>query len=56
MLAIELRNYLSILIDKTDDAENLDVIVNGLEINKIEYVKGFDSNNINEEIIEITAK
>jgi hypothetical protein len=40
---------------KADDPDAVEAIVNGMDIIKIEYVKGVDSNGVSEEIIEIVT-
>ena len=55
MLAIDLIHYLSVLLDKADKKEDVEVTVNGMDIIRVEYVKNFDSNNINDELIQITT-
>jgi hypothetical protein len=55
MRAIDVRDYLSILINEADNKEELEITINGLEINRIEYIKSFDSCYINDELIQITT-
>ena len=55
MLVKDLEDYLRMLREKADDPETVEVIVNGMDIIKIEYAKGVDSNGISEEIIEIAS-
>ena len=53
MLAKDAEDYLRMLRHQADDPDTVEVIVNGMDIIKIEYAKSFDSNGLKEEVVEI---
>ena len=55
MLAKDLEDFARMLRLKADDPDTVEALVNGMDIIKIEYVKGVDSNGVSEEIIEIVT-
>lgn len=55
MLAKDLEEYARMLRLKADNPDTVEAIVNGMDIIKIEYVKGVDSNGIAEEVIQIVT-
>ena len=55
MLAKDLEGYLRTLRLKADDPDTVEVVVNGMDIIKIEYAKSIDSNGVSDEVIEIIS-
>jgi len=55
MQAKDLLGYIEDLIKKADDPDNIEILINGGEVTKLEYRKEISSDALSEEFIDITS-